>query len=255
MNFKFDRVPLEAVKEILAYNFGKSSYPIDSYFEDILKSARFHTIMKDTIKLGYFAMSEDHSLCSYWLAEEFRVYSSDIFSEIINQYSVKSALIPSGDVLFLSNALDSSSNIEKQACIFSDGHNHLIMPRPDLALTPATLDDFDLIRQSSEDFFDNLVEDLKAEKIYLAKSCDDLVGFGIIEKGYFLQNYASIGMFTVSKYRSQGIGATILILLKRLCYKIGYKPIAGCWYYNDVSKKTLKNAGFYSDTRLLRILF
>jgi hypothetical protein len=40
-----------------------------------------------------------------------------------------------------------------------------------------------------------------------------------------------------------------------VCHAEGLRPIAGCWYYNDLSRKTLEAAGMTTPTRLLRFEF
>jgi hypothetical protein len=40
-----------------------------------------------------------------------------------------------------------------------------------------------------------------------------------------------------------------------ICAQQGRRPIAGCWYYNHLSKKTLEKAGLFSQTRLLKFLY
>ncbi len=69
------------------------------------------------------------------------------------------------------------------------------------------------------------------------------------------ESVASIGMFTLESLRSKGIGTSILLGLNDECARLGIHPIAGCWYYNQLSKKTLEKAGMFSPTRLLKISF
>ena len=64
---------------------------------------------------------------------------------------------------------------------------------------------------------------------------------------------ASIGMFTVARARNQGVGTATIALLIGECRRRGIRPVAGCWYYNHSSKRTLEKAGMYSPTRYLRI--
>jgi len=45
------------------------------------------------------------------------------------------------------------------------------------------------------------------------------------------------------------VGQLILWNLKEFCYSKGLKPIAGCWYYNPLSKKTLEAVGMITIAR------
>lgn len=50
-------------------------------------------------------------------------------------------------------------------------------------------------------------------------------------------------MFVNPEYRRNGVAKTILINLKDWAYNHNLKPVAGCWYYNTLSRKSLESAG------------
>ena len=58
---------------------------------------------------------------------------------------------------------------------------------------------------------------------------------------------------TIERFRGKGVGTATIALLRAECHRRGIRPVAGCWYYNHTSKRTLERAGMYSPTRLLRI--
>jgi GNAT superfamily N-acetyltransferase len=60
-------------------------------------------------------------------------------------------------------------------------------------------------------------------------------------------------MHTIEKFRRQGVGTATIQLLIDECRRRGLRPVAGCWYYNHFSKKTLERAGMYTATRLLKV--
>ena len=70
-----------------------------------------------------------------------------------------------------------------------------------------------------------------------------------------MQRHVSIGMYTVPKYRQMNIAKMTLRRLILEALKAQVQPIAGCWYYNHASKKTLEGVGMISNTRHLRISF
>lgn len=255
MEIIFKKCKLDYVKEEISCNLNSHSSPIDSFYEDFLLNSTYYVIQKDDLEIGYFALNQQILLTGFWIMEEYRMFAGEIFEEMKIQFSFKQALVPTADEFLLSYAMDNYTKIEKQALLFQDSHNNLAMVRPDVILTPAGPDDIDIINQSTENFFDNPEKSIKNKNIFLAKSHEDLVGFGIIEESKLLHKHASVGLYTIPKYRSQGIGVSILLLLKEICYQRGLKPIAGCWYYNDSSRRTLHKAGFYSNTRLLNIYY
>jgi predicted acetyltransferase len=62
-------------------------------------------------------------------------------------------------------------------------------------------------------------------------------------------------MIVVEGERQKGYGTMTLRALRKRCIGQNITPIAGCWYFNHQSKKTIEASGFYSQTRLLRIVF
>jgi GNAT superfamily N-acetyltransferase len=50
-------------------------------------------------------------------------------------------------------------------------------------------------------------------------------------------------MFVNRDFRGQGYAPVILVKLKEWCYQHNLKPIAGCWYPNTLSRKSLEAAG------------
>lgn len=83
----------------------------------------------------------------------------------------------------------------------------------------------------------------------------DCVGFGIIDRSVLYDDIASIGMYVVEFFRGGGIGTAIIAYLQDICIRQGLRPIAGCWYYNHLSKKILEKEGMFSQTRLLKISY
>ena len=75
----------------------------------------------------------------------------------------------------------------------------------------------------------------------------------LAEKSVLQNEIASVGMFVLESQRQKGVGTATLRLLQDHCAQHDIIPIAGCWYYNHNSKKTLEKAGFYAASRLLRI--
>jgi hypothetical protein len=126
---------------------------------------------------------------------------------------------------------------------------------PGIKLRKAVYTDIGSIGENSGDFFGELGRKVNDGIIYIASKDSLDVGYGIIEAGRILKAYASIGMFTLEGMRQKGIGRSIIIGLKEITYGMGLKPIAGCWYYNHNSKKTLESAGMITNTRLLKFHF
>jgi RimJ/RimL family protein N-acetyltransferase len=79
------------------------------------------------------------------------------------------------------------------------------------------------------------------------------VGFGILVESRLYEDVASIGMYTIERFRQTGVGTATIAMLIAECRRRSLRPVAGCWYYNHRSQRTLQRAGMYSSTRLLKI--
>ena len=109
-----------------------------------------------------------------------------------------------------------------------------------------------LIRQHSDDFFEPLAPALARGDLFLGYQTDELVAIGVAERSQLAPDHASIGMFVLADRRRQGHGTATIQALIAHCRATGLTPIAGCYYYNHNSKKTLEKAGMYSKTRLFK---
>ena len=104
--------------------------------------------------------------------------------------------------------------------------------------------------------YDDIEALVESNSVYAMRKEDStFLGTGIINPLKSKPGICCIGMSVSTQYRQMGIGRSIIIHLKSLCCQNGKIPIAGCWYQNDNSKKTLESAGFITKSRLLNISF
>lgn len=193
-------------------------------------------------------------------ADEYLNLAQAIFQRILEEYSIQTAFVATCDELFLSLCLDFHKSVEMQAYFF-DGS----VPRPvtppefgKACLCPVSSGELSEVKKVSGDFFDEVSEDDLLQKrtiLYRLSENGETLGFGIVVPGGLLTQYASIGMITLEAHRRRGVGRSILLHLADLCRENGFLPIAGCWYGNRNSKRTLESAGLNSKTRLLNVFF
>jgi len=255
MKIRFAKVDSQDIGDLNKVYISSLSSPIESYLEGhILKSEHF-SILVDGKQAGFFSTFNKDLLTRFFLKIDNRRMSQEIFFQVKKSQCVSAAFVPTCDEFFLSHALDEHKSIDKQAYFFKDAKLFIDDTKRDnqISLRLAGLSDLEQIIKYSNDFFDDLEKSLLQETVYIATKDGQIVGFGIKEKGILMEHYVSIGMFTVESSRQQGVGKNILLLLKDIVYKEGLVPIAGCWYYNHNSKRTLEGAGMYSDTRLLKV--
>src|SRR5215218_9266606 len=122
-------------------------------------------------------------------------------------------------------------------------------------MRPVVIDDTDFMRQEAGDFFEDLERHIAAGELFVTLRGEEPVGFGILVKSTLYDDVASIGMFTIERFRQAGVGTATIAMLIEECRRRSLRPVAGCWYYNHRSRRTLQRAGMYSPTRLLKIDF
>ena len=257
MKFQINKCRFEQVKDKIVCNARGQVSPFDSYLEERILKSQHYEIINNSKQIGYFSIQNKNLLTQFYLEKEFRGFAQEIFNKIIKYEEVQKAFISTGDEFFLSHAMDLSKNVELGAYFFQD--TKLTVPSEKIIdnfeYKIATLNDVEFIKEKSQDFFDKIDERIKRKEIYICFINDRKVSFGIIEESKLYENVASIGMFTIAQERQSGVGRNTIIKLKEICYENGIIPIAGCWYYNHNSKKTLESAGMYTQTRLLNIHF
>ena len=248
----------EEIKEKVRQYYTENRIIVDSFWEDHVLESSAYKILAEGKIIGFFAIHHKQLLTLFNLDTEYIHYAQELFNKVKHYEEVFEAFIPTGDELFLSLALDDFSKVEKQAYFSMDSQREVESHKINkgLMLTLANVEDLDLIRKYSDNFFgEGLICHVEATHIYIARLLDEVVGFGIIEYGRVVPHFASIGMFVRAEYRCQGMATNILLSLKKVVHAKGLQPISGCWYYNHNSKKSAQSAGLCSKTRLLRIHF
>lgn len=259
ITYEFKPSSFKESQELFDNYFKALSGVYDNFLENHILQSELYCITIHNQSIGYFAIFNDTMLTQFYIEKVAMRFSKQIFQDVLERYKIKNAFVPTCDELFLSLSLDFHKKVDLQAYFFEDNKEYIDpIKAADYnkeQLREASIQDFQMIRELSEDFFDNLEESLKEGEIYILEQDDEVLGFGIIEKCYIFKEYLGIGMFTVAKHRQKGVGRTIIMHLKAICYEQGYTPLAGCWYYNYNSKITLESCGYSTKTRLLNIIF
>lgn len=224
---------------------------IDSFLEGHILASAHDRIVVDGEEAGFASIHEERLITQFALAAPFRRYGQPIFARLRKHEQVQAAFVPTCDEFYLAHALDDFRQFAKQAYFFAAGQS---VPVADaFSLRPATEADAVLIARETGDFFNPIPERIAKGELFVTLRGDEIAGFGIAERSAIYDAVASIGMFTIERVRRDGVGTATIALLRAECARRGVRPIAGCWYYNHRSKRTLERAGMYSATRLLRV--
>lgn len=254
----FQPTTLSGIQEQLRQHIGLLPSAIDSFLESHILQSAHYEIIGPNKKVGYASVYQGSLITQFVLLSEFRRYGQVLFSQLKRLETVQSAFVPTCDEFFLSHALDEYRDIAKQAYFFAAPAAYTPQLESPLELDRATERDMACILENSDDFFGtnkDIQHKIDNHELFLVYSDRICVSFGVMEKSRVMENIASIGMFVIPQHRQKGIGSDTLRLLMLECYRQGVQPIAGCWYYNHLSKKTLERAGMFTQTRLLKFHF
>jgi RimJ/RimL family protein N-acetyltransferase len=253
LNLKIKPAEFNEIRKRTKEHLNSLPSAIDSFLEDhILESAHYRIFISDE-EAGFASVHKGSLLTQFSLSFGFRNYGQAVFSQVKQLEEVQAAFVPTCDEFFLSHALDDYRQLNKQAYFFATPTD--LLEYSSYILRQAVASDLKVIREGSEDFFGEVQSYIDKEELFLILLEDKCAAFGLVDKSVLLEGVASIGMFVVEAFRQQGVGTATLRSLTDECKKQNLRPVAGCWYYNRPSKKTLERAGMFSQTRLLKVEF
>jgi len=203
-----------------------------------------------------FAAKQEETLYYFYIEKSHIRFAQSIFEQFIKEQHISSVFFQTSDTLLVSLVCDWEFEKKKGAYFFLDAGP---IEKP-LGISETTIfrvakeEDTPVIKQYTGDFFDNLQKRISEETIFMLFDQNILLGCGIIEYGKLFKKHGSIGMITCKEHRKKGIGQIILWHLKEICYEKGITPVAGCWYYNTLSRKTLEKANMISVARGMRAI-
>jgi hypothetical protein len=232
------------------------AFHMDSWPEERLIESEKFIIILNGEKIGYTSIKEN-SIFYFYVRKEFYRVAPSILEKIIEKKEIKSVFVLTQDT-FLS-ALIAEWDYEKKilACGFTDLRNTdtLVSSLDGEIFRVASQSDCIKIREMSGDFFEEpgagfscLEDRITAGNIFLLMHNDEIMGGGIMERSKLFKGTVSIGMFTNSLYRKKGVAVKIILSLKKQSYRKNLLPVAGCWYYNTLSRKSLEAAGMIVTT-------
>lgn len=250
-SLEFLQSTLEDIRGLVEKHIHGLSYPMDSWLEERLLESALYRIVHNGNVIGYAGLIKDTLHFFYVEPEHFR-YAPAALEQLVGEEAIKRVFVMSQDSMLC--ALISEWDFEKEmaACWFSDagGATESDSSTSRARFRAAIDSDVDRIREISGDFFDevssgfsSLEERVAAGMIFVLEDGDALLGCGIAEKSRLSGEFVSIGMFVNRRYRRMGAARTVLLHLKDWAYRHDLVPVAGCWYYNTLSRKSLESAG------------
>ena len=253
MDANFAPMPFGEIHEAMRQHLRSLPSVIDSFLEDHILTSTHYRMLVDGETAGFAAVHKEHLITQFAIDEPYRHYGQPIFRQLRRLERVRSAFVPTWDEYFLSHALDDYQRLAKQAYFFTAPRETRTSPPVRYTMRPAERDDVELVRAASGDFFAPLEQHITAGEVFVTLHGEEPVGFGILIKSVLYDDVASVGMYTIERFRRAGVGTATIKMLMDECRRRSLRPVAGCSYYNHRSKQTLERAGMYSPTRLLKI--
>jgi RimJ/RimL family protein N-acetyltransferase len=252
MDTRFVPVAFPEVREDVRAHLVALPAAVDSFCEDHILASTHYRIVIAGQHAGFAAIHGERLITLFALAAPFRHHAQSLFAHLRRLEQVQAAFVPTCDEFFLAHALDDSQRLAKQAYIFAETGD--APPIHDSwSLRPARADDGNFVQEQSGDFFAPIERVIAEEKLFVTLRGEEPVGFGILEASAVYADVASIGMLTLVPFRRTGVGTATISLLRNECQRRGLRAVAGCWYYNHGSKRTLERAGMTASSRLLKI--
>ncbi|MEM7802263.1 MAG: GNAT family N-acetyltransferase [Chloroflexota bacterium] len=253
LTITFNPVVRSQIDPYLQLYLKTTSSPFESFLEGFILGSAFSEIFVQGTSVGYFAVHNHSLLTQFYVRPQFRRLSQQIFKAVVDRPEIETLFVYTGDEFFLSYAIESKIPFEMQAYFFQALPDFaMVEADPQFSLREARLEDIPFVTGHSGDFFDLIDERINRNEIFIGSRDGEIVSFGIIETSQLYEKTASIGMFVLETERQKGYGTQTILALKRRCLDNGVRPIAGCWYYNHNSKKTLEKTGMFTQTRLLK---
>jgi RimJ/RimL family protein N-acetyltransferase len=254
MDAHFKPVAFAEIREATRQHLRLLPSAIDSFLEDHILASNHYRIVLAGETAGFASIHEERLITQFALAEAYRRCGQELFGELRRMEQVRSAFVPTCDEFFLAHALDDYRRLAKRAYFFATppGVDEAVAT-DHYSVRPASMDDADFVRQGSGDFFEDLERHISSGEVFVTLRGEEPVGFGILVESSLYEDVASIGMYTIERFRQAGVGTATIAMLIGECRRRSLRPVAGCWYYNHRSRRTLERAGMYTATRLLKI--
>jgi RimJ/RimL family protein N-acetyltransferase len=254
MEPRFEPVPFAEIAPNVRSHLAALPSAIDSFLEDHILASNHYRIVIEGVFAGFASIHGGSLITQFSLDVAHQRLGQSLFARLRRMEHVQDAFVPTSDEFYLAHALDDYRDLQKQAYFFRYPDESIASARLNgFRLRLAAAGDVPFIRQESGDFFDPVEKHLDARQLFVTSRGGEPVGFGLLVPSALYEDVASIGMFTIERHRQQGVGTATISLLIEECKRRGLRPVAGCWYYNHASKRTLERAGMVSPTRLLRI--
>lgn len=231
--------PTADARAAIAAHHAKLAHSGDFFMPHHQLVATHRRVLVDGVEVGVLAYTEDE-LTLLTLTPEAKRYDRQIVELALRETGVRHAFAASWDADHIELFGSFATEIDCRAYQFEfpDAPRD---PVPGLRLHVATEADLPYLERSG--FQRDNVEMVRAEQLHVAEIDGTAVGIGVTVPHPLSLSTVDIGMFANADRRRGGIGRSIIALLAHQVSDSGRRPVAGCWWRNWESRRTLEAAG------------
>lgn len=243
--FKFEKTDISKVFDIVKEHASTLSSPWDSFMEENLLKNDACLISADGVVVGYASLNND-TLFSFYVVKSYYRFAPDILFDFVKKFNIAVVQALTNDSLFMGLLMEWDCVVkDRGGCFFSDNGR---LPKPSIMadnprFREAEASDIANIILRTQDFFEKHEMRIAEKTLFVLEDGDELMGCGLVEVGKIHTDCVSIGMITCKGHRQKGVAKMILWHLKEWAYQHSLRPIAGCWYYNVLSRRCLESSG------------
>lgn len=244
--------------------YNRLSSPMDDMYENSLIPKCTYFVIREFGEIsGYFAVNNHDEFMQFYLLNEKRKDTEDLFKDIINRNKIKGALVATYDPFLHSLSKSYAVSIKISDLLYKEYIDIDIKPPlQDIVSKVAVLDDLETML----DFFDSidiggewarayLTKLIQQMELHIYKIGTTIIGSGETRKSISTRGIANIGMAVNIDFRYKGIGTYIINQMKLVSNRKNLLAICSTSNSNIGSQKAIINAGFIQYHTIDRIRF
>jgi GNAT superfamily N-acetyltransferase len=256
---QFEPTGLAILKKLREDYFTVIKLPQELFIEWTIAKGTCYKILSGRRFIGYFILSKNNYLVEFHLLGKYAMESEDVFTQILDEFSVKKAYCKSFDPMLLTCCHTFCKTSRVKGTLFRAYSGTTISHwGKELRVITAAAIHIHFLLQFESGLYEN-PEELKYmvtnKMVRLFWKGEALIGCGFLVKILPGKNFYDIGMWTNPDYRNRGYGTKIIAWLKNYCLKNSLTPVCGCAADNRASRKTLEKNGFISRHCLIEFDF
>ena len=234
VDIRLEPIGNDEARAAIAAHHRDLAYSGGSFIPRHQLDATHREVRIDGVPVGIAAYTSD-ALTLLTLTGEAKRYDRQILERILAETGITQAYAASWDSHHVDLFGAFAAEVSPQAYQFELGATPPRDPVAGLTLRRATASDLPYLQSAGYQ------DDYSTMRI--AELAGNTVGIGIAVPHLLNKSMVNIGMFTNADRRNEGIGRSILALVAREMLDTGCHPVAGCWWRNWESRRTLEAAG------------